>query len=278
MSGLVLLASYPKSGNTWMRAFLGSLTCGCRTPDINTELSAHSLTGRNKFDAWIGIESSDLIATEVATIRPYVSRRVADMSGGLLKVHDANLVPPGASEPPYPPNSINRVVYIVRDPRDVALSSTHHYGKPIEAIVDDMSNSNFGLGFSRSGLSDGVHQYISSWSRHVESWLDAPALKVHLVRYEDMAVEPEQTFWAVTEFLGLQHTPQEVSRAIEAVRFQNLAGKEAQAGFREISPVANAPFFRRGRSGGWREDLPSALAEQIVRDHGRVMRRFGYLD
>ena len=278
MSGLVLLASYPKSGNTWMRAFLASLARGGRTPDINTELTTHTLTWRSECDAWIGLETSDLTAAEVATIRPYVSRRAAATMTGVVKVHDANLVPPGGREPPYPADSIDRVVYIVRDPRDVALSSIHHFAKPIEVMVGDMNDPDFGVGYSAHGLSNNVQQHISTWSRHVESWLDATALSVHLVRYEDMMRQPERTFAASVEFLGLKHNPDEIARAIHAVSFQSLAAQEVRAGFREISVRADAPFFRRGKTGSWRDELSPILAEQIVYDHGPVMRRVGYLD
>jgi aryl sulfotransferase len=278
MTGLVVLASYPKSGNTWMRAFLGSLVRGGRTPDINTELTALTLTWRSECDAWIDLETSDLTAAEVATIRPYVSRRAAATAQGVVKVHDANVVPPGGREPPYPADSIDRVIYIVRDPRDVAVSSVHHYGKSIEAIVADMNDPGFGVGYSAYGLSNNIQQHISTWSRHVESWLDATGLRVHLVRYEDMAKEPERTFADAAVFLGLDHGPEEISRATRAASFQRLADQEAEVGFREISMLADAPFFRRGKAGGWREELPPVLAEQIVRDHGPVMRRIGYLD
>lgn len=278
MSGLVLLASYPKSGNTWLRAFLGSLARGGRTPDINTDLTADSLTWRSQCDDCIALESSDLTAAEIANVRPYVSRRAAQMSHGMLKVHDANLVPPGGREPPYPPDSIDRVIYIVRDPRDVALSAVPHYAKPIEAVIADMGNSSFGIGYSLFGLSTNVPQYVSSWSRHVESWVDAPDLRVHIVRYEDMTCEPEKTFSGAAKFLGLDHSPEDISCAARAVGFEKLAEQESRTSFREISPIAGAPFFRRGKAGGWRDELPSALADQIVHDHERVMRRFGYLD
>lgn len=124
MSELTVLASYPKSGNTWMRTFLASLAQGGRTPNINTELAAHVLAGRGVLDAWIGVEASDLTAAEIAAIRPYVTRRVAAASPQVVKVHDANLVPPGGREPPMPADSIDRVIYIVRDPRSKAAAST----------------------------------------------------------------------------------------------------------------------------------------------------------
>jgi hypothetical protein len=278
MSGLVLVASYPKSGNTWMRAFLGSLARGGSSLDINAELTGHSLTWRGDFDAWIGQESSDLTAAEVALLRPYVARRAAEKIRATVKVHDANLVPPGGREPPYPADSIDRIVYIVRDPRDVAVSCIHHFGKPVAAIVADLNDPNFSVGRSDHDLSKHVRQYISSWSNHVESWLDADGLPVHRVRYEDMIAEPERTFTAIAVFLGLDHDRERISRAIRATGFVKLAEQEAQAGFREISPLADAPFFRRGMAGGWREELPDILAQQIIRDHGRMMRRVGYLD
>jgi aryl sulfotransferase len=278
MSRLVIIASYPKSGSTWMRAFLGSLARGGRTPNINAELPARVLTRRSAFDNWIGIESSDLTAREIAMIRPYVSRREAETIQGMVKVHDANLVPPGGREPPCPANSIDRVAYIVRDPRDVAVSCAHHFGISVEAAVAAMNDPTFGIGMSESGLNSHVEQHLSTWSRHVESWLDGTGLRLHTVRYEDLTTEPERTFSIAANFLGLNYSPEEISRAIEATSFRSLADQEARIGFRELGPRADSQFFRRGRIGGWRAELSPALAEQIKRDHGSAMRRLGYLD
>ncbi len=194
MSGLTVLASYPKSGNTWMRAFLASLAQGGRTPDINTELEAHVLARRGVLDAWIGVESSDLTAAEIVAIRPYVTRRIAAAGPQVVKVHDANLVPPGGRERPVPADCIDRVIYIVRDPRDVAISCTHHFGISIEEAISAMNDRDYGLGQSLSRLNRNVDQYVSSWSRHVESWLDVKDLRLHHVRYEDMIAAPVATF------------------------------------------------------------------------------------
>lgn len=278
MSGLILIASYPKSGNTWMRAFLRSLDRGGRAPDINTDLAALTLTWRSEFDSFIGIESSDLTAAEVALVRPYVSRRAAKTIRGVVKVHDANLVPPGGAEPPYPADGIDRVIYVVRDPRDVALSCVHHFGKSIEAIIEDLNDPSFSVGRSDYGLTNNIRQYISTWSRHVQSWLDAKDIRLHAVRYENMIARPAQTFAAAAAFLGLDHHTEKISRAIESTGFRKLAEQEARAGFREISQLADTPFFRRGAAGEWRTELPAILADRIVRDHGQVMQRLGYAD
>jgi len=193
-------------------------------------------------------------------------------------VHDANMVPPGGHEPPIPADAVHRVVYIVRDPRDVAVSSAHHFGKPAEAVVADMNDPQFTIGRSQGQLNPNVEQYLSTWSRHVASWLDAPELPVHCVRYEDMIVAPERIFADTVRFLALDHTAEEIARAVQAAAFDKLAEQEARDGFSERLGNAVSPFFRRGKPGGWRTELAPALAGKIEHDHGPVMRRLGYLE
>ncbi|MBS7538157.1 sulfotransferase domain-containing protein [Ancylobacter lacus] len=277
MTGLVLIASYPKSGNTWMRAFLASLTLGGRTPDLHGDMEAiPTLAARGLQDAFAGLECSDLTPAEVARLRPYVSRRIAAARPGLYKVHDANLAPPGAAEPAIPAETIDRVVYVVRDPRDVALSAAHHFGQTVEAVVADLGDEAHMIGRSAAGLNANVEQWLSSWSRHVESWLDAPGLRRLCVRYEDLTARPEETFAQVCRFLELEATVADIAGAIAATRFERLAAREQEDGFPGALTVSGKAFFRKGRAGGWREALAPALAESIARDHAATMARFGY--
>ncbi|MDZ4363855.1 sulfotransferase domain-containing protein [Brevundimonas sp.] len=279
MSGLTLIASYPKSGNTWMRAFLASVNRGGEAPDINTDLSdVTQLSARGKVDAAIEEDSSDLTIEEVARIRAHVSRHFAALGEAALKVHDANLASPHAEEPAYPVDVIERVVYIVRDPRDVAVSNTHHFGKTIEDVVTRMADPDYGIGQAQKRLNTQVHQYVSSWSRHVESWLDDTRLNRHLVHYEDMLTDPMTTFTGVVRFLGLHVDDAVIAKAISATAFDQLAQQEARSGFRERLTQSDAPFFRQGRIGGWRERLSPELATRIETDHRAVMQRLGYLD
>jgi hypothetical protein len=115
------------------------------------------------------------------------------------------------------------------------------------------------------------------WSSHVRSWIDAPGLNVHVVRYEDLLADPMQYFGAVARFLDLPDEPEGLARAIDASRFEELARQEQASGFRERSRTAER-FFRSGRAGGWREALSDAQVGQVVGAHAPVMRRFGYLD
>ncbi|MDQ0301115.1 sulfotransferase domain-containing protein [Ancylobacter polymorphus] len=277
MSGLTLIASYPKSGNTWLRAFLASHLRGGQPIDLNVDLARiANLSARILQDRHAGLEHADLTPQEVALLRPLTSRRVAHDQPDFYKTHDCNFVPPGAREPAIPADAINRVVYIVRDPRDVAISLAHHFGWSVAASVERMADSAFRMGRSSPCLNMNVEQWVSSWSAHVESWLDAAGLRLLPLRYEDLLADPLQRFTELCRFLDLDDTRQAVSRSLEASSFSVLASQEARTGFRERHRASNAPFFRAGGAGGWRSGLAPELAERLAADQGRVMARLAY--
>jgi hypothetical protein len=128
---------------------------------------------------------------------------------------------------------------------------------------------------------DGVayqsRQRIGSWSEHVTSWLDQDLLPVQLIRYEDALTDPIGVFTAAMRFIGLDVTEEEIAVAVSRSSFERLAAQEAEHGFAErVRP--DSRFFRRGRSGGWREELPADLADLVVGTHRETMTRLGYLD
>lgn len=127
-------------------------------------------------------------------MRPLTSRRIAQEQPGLYKTHDCNLVQPGAREPAIPADAIDRVVYVIRDPRDVAISAAHHFGWSLATSVDRTADASFRLGRSSTRLNVNVEQWVSSWSAHVESWLDAGDLHLMPLRYEDLLAGPVECF------------------------------------------------------------------------------------
>lgn len=278
MTGFFWLASYPKSGNTWLRLALWSLKNDGAAVDFSARPNfAPIASSRLRFDAVLGVESSDLGADEIAILRPRVYEAMAQAANEpmLSKVHDAWTLTP-AGEPMFPPAVTLGTVYVVRDPRDVAVSFANHMGEPVEWAVDFLGKATAQLATPQNKLAEQLPQCLMRWSEHVESWLGATGPAPLLLRYEDMLADPVRELSRVVAYLGWSAHSEAVERAVAATRFETLRAAEERHGFHEAPPQAER-FFRRGKAGGWRDTLTADQAARIERDHHAVMRRLGYL-
>lgn len=277
MSGLILLASYPKSGNTWLRLVLDSALRGGAPADINSA-PFDSAAARTTIDRMLGLDSTDLREADLAQMRPglWASAARKDDRPLVLKVHDAWLETPVGPRP-FEAESVGAVLHVVRDPRDVAVSFAHHMGIPIDEAINAMADETYSLSAEPDRRRQNLPQYLSSWSRHAESWMDS-GLPLAMTRYEDLLREPLETFSRIFRRAGLEVSGEALSLAVEGARFETLQTQERAAGFVENRPGATAPFFRRGEAGGWRDTLTAEQVLRIESHHGPMMRRLGYLD
>ncbi len=278
MSGIYWLASYPKSGNTWFRAFLQNLLeDGDRPVDINELATASIASARDWLDDVLGFDSADLDADELERLRPEVYRwPPRDDEIAYHKIHDAYTYT-AAGEPLVSREATRGALYILRNPLDVVPSYANHNASSLDEAIACMGDYRYALCKSRKQLTKQVRHKLLSWSGHVLSWVDAPALNCHVLRYEDMLIDPVAAFTGAVRFLGLPDDPVRIEKAIRFSAFQELARQEAEKDFYERSPCAER-FFRQGKSGSWRTLLKPEQVARIIADHGEVMRRFGYLD
>jgi aryl sulfotransferase len=273
--GMVWLASYPKCGNTWLRSFLDAYFHADAQVDLNA-LETPTVALRVRLDAALAIDTADLYPQEVRDLLPIALRVWAELPGGphFVKVHDAyGLTRQGL--PVFPPEVTRGVVHLVRDPRDVVLSLRHHWGATVDDTVRRLNNPNEWVALGRNGPDAQVPQWLSSWSAHAQSWLDAPLPRLTL-RYEDMLTAPHHCFRQILAFCQVTLDEAKLNKAVDATSFARLQAKEAEGGFRERPAKASAPLFRAGRAGGWRDVLTPQQVAAIVDAHGDMMRRLGY--
>lgn len=263
------LASYPKSGNTWLRLFLATY-----------------LTGQTDINAVQGVSHDDLTPYFWQVVSPVPLDQLSQDSAfacrgavlvhtlaakrwahTYLKTHSACGRVNG--NPLLPQSLTDRAVYIVRDPRDVAVSYAHHTQTPIDDIIDTMESPHC------LAKAPGLYNALGPWSEHVRGYLAADTFPVHIMRYEDMHTAPKDTFGAAVEFLGLERDSDKVREAIEATWFPFLQEQEQAYGFREASDKG-VPFFRNGQAGAWRDELTDAQVKHIEAFHGETMERMGY--
>ena len=230
---------------------------------------------RDAFDRVLGIESSDLTPDEDERLRPRLYETLAKQAGEpmIRRVHSA-FVHTSAGEPLFPPALTLGAIYLVRDPRDVAVSYAHYMNRDIDCIIEAMRNPGAAVGAPPGALSPLLRQRLLTWSDHVESWLDA-GLRLLLVRYEDLLANPAEVLSSVAAFLGWNTAPEIIAAAVETTRFSRLRSAEQKHGF-ESSARLPGPFFRRGLAGGWRAALTPEQVRQLEHDHAAAMARAGY--
>jgi hypothetical protein len=278
--GIVWLASYPKSGNTWLRIFLYHYTrILAGAPREEDEL--------NKLDRSSGYESklfglferflekplAEASRMEVMSVRAQVQLTVAERMTNVVLLKTHNLLGELDGMPTVNVAVSAGGVYIVRDPRDVAPSLAKHIGADIDTAIEVMHTRSF----STENEKETAFEIWGSWSEHVESWGVEPNKSVLVVRYEDILAKPTESFTAILRHLGQSPNEPALLEAIELSSFDTLKRQEDQSGFRERSPRADR-FFVSGKAGGWRNRLTTRQADAIVAHHRKEMAYFGYLD
>jgi len=266
MGKIVWLASYPKSGNTWLRAFLHNYIARPESPQSINDLTA--FTAVESAAAFFRKPGETLTTEQTQHLRPSVHESLTRLHDDLvfIKTHHANIAVHNI--PLCTPAQTAGAITILRDPRDVALSYAAFTGKPVDEIITFMANPRA----ANRATEKQVFELLSSWSNHVQSWTTAP--KTLTLRYEDLLANPEASFGRIIHYLGGEPEPERLARAIEFSSFKTLSEQERAHGYNAGSD--KTPFFRAGRTGQWREQLTLAQRLRIEADHATVMLRFNY--
>ena len=273
---IVWLASYPKSGNTWLRAMLTAYLLPDRPLDLNAMVGATQVLDRQLLDDLTGISSSELTPEETIPYQAMLFREIARDNDPPLfaKTHWAS-VHDGDGNPVFPADATAGAIHIVRDPFDIVPSLSHHEEKDLDRTLELMSDEAWSLDHWPDKRSTSLPQIVGSWSTHTASWLDEATFPVLRLRFEDMLGDPSAALRSVLEFSGIAPEGYRVDAALAATQFDSLRKREAKQGFAE-KPSSTRSFFRSGRSGEGREILNEEQAARLLRDHGAIMQRLGY--
>jgi hypothetical protein len=260
----VLLATFPKSGTTWLKALAFAVTNRSRHPIIITgdddHPHHHPLLSSNPHDLVPFLELPDRSLRPVAELEALPSPR-------LLCTHlPPTLLPPGMLM------TSSRAVYLCREPKDVFVSYWHHVRTLIhESLVD------FDKAFEL--FCEGVSVCGPFWEHYLEYWKlskrNPSSSRVLFLKYEEMMAQPARHVRKLAEFLGVPFTEEEESGGVveEVVRlcsFQNLKdlpvnthGVSGQIGAAVANPFKNSLWFRSGKVGDWENHLTQEMARRL---------------
>ena len=259
--GAYWLASYPKSGNTWVRMFINAYLTG--SVDINrthitqsdVSLIDHQAATNQALNAFVPMEALYLrYAALLNSIKAKISNPVIFKTHhARLKIHDVELIPKSL---------VKGAVYLVRDPRAVCVSYARHMDIDIDTAIYRMNAAHTFLAKNTP-----VGHWTSTWSENVESWQDAT-----IVRYEDLLKQPEIEFTKILQAFDLSVDKRKIARAIKLTDKAELAKQEKAKGFRETQ---NNTFFYG--TPDWKETLSDVQVQQIELIHNEWMKKLGYL-
>jgi Sulfotransferase domain len=236
----VFIISYPKSGNTWIRFLVANLAYPEKHPDFSN--------------------INELIPDPEALSKRHLERMPRPR---LIKSHQY-------FDPRYP-----RVIYVVRDPRDVAVSQ-YHFHRKRRLIGDDYPIAQFVTRFVAGETSP-----YGSWGENVASWLVTrhKAKTFLLLRYEDMIADTGGALAGVAAFLGVPGDPERVALAVaqsSANKMRELEKAQTDLWSSTKETRRDVPFVRSARAGGWKSDLPALSVTELERAWGPLMKWLGY--
>lgn len=234
----LFIVTYPKSGTTWM-----------------AHLVANVLVQMNNLDLTVSISNVDGILPDAPAVSMMQSRFVANFPGyRIFKCHS-----------PVNP-SFKRVVYLVRDPRDV-ITSFYKFQT--------------GLGLFSGSISEFVRTKrhgITAWVDHVSGWFDNSNVDVSFkyLRYEDLKADPAAALGSVFAHFGHNVPAAILSAASERSTFAALKQDESNKAYGGRARLASFTFFRRGEIRDFGSELSPVDVDFIEQRAGRWMEFFAY--
>jgi len=274
---IIWLASYPKSGNTWIRIFFANyLNQDNKAIDINNINTSIISSSRTIFDNYLPFLSSDLTFEEIDILRPKVYREISEETEDIqfIKTHDAFTLN-SEGKAIFPREITKAVIHIVRNPLDVAVSFAHHSHISIDKSIKTLNSDQKSLANNPQLLNKQLRQILLSWSEHYLSWKGTKTPYL-LIKYEDLLNNTEETFKNLVLFLYGEVDTTQLKRAIKYSSFKELKEQEKKNHFKE-KPLKADSFFRKGKSNSWKEEMSDIQATKITKKHSKVMKELGYL-
>lgn len=274
MGAIVWLASYPKSGNTWVRMLLNNYFLSDVTrQDLNSlDLTTFGGSSKSSYRAVTEKDVDTLTDPEIMALTAQAQAYIASRQAGLSFVKTHNLLSENHGIPLITPQVTRAGLYIIRNPLDTVLSVADHFGLSVDGAIDFMNNRNG----STAPTETMVRQVFCSWSINVASWTTQPPFPVWTVRYEDLHSDTEKMIIEVLRFLDAEVDIKKLQRAIKQSSFKSLKAMEKRDGFSEKSRHSKS-FFRKGKTDQWKSKLSDEQVHKIVQANYPQMKRFGYV-
>ena len=283
---IIWLASYPKSGNTLVRALLSSYFFS-KDGIFNFKLIKYikQFPNAGLFEnLGIDIENDKEVVKNYIKVQESINQK---NSIQFLKTHSYLF---NIDNNPFTDlNNTLGAIYIVRDPRNVVTSNAHHYNISIEESLLRMTSSvHYGGDIKSKHEADRAKVYLGSWSSNFNSWKSFESVgKYLLIKYEELISNREETLLKILKYIHklkkINFVPdnKKLKNIIESTTFEKMKSEEEKSGFSESKTILKTgkkiPFFNLGPKNKWENILEPKIIKKIENSFNVEMKELGYL-
>ena len=285
---IIWLASYPKSGNTWLRFYIISLLMGKKTDlNLNHLKAIMNYPHSTHFNGLV----SNLFDLNEISKNWITSQKKLNSDNKLRFFKTHNMLGKYNGYPFTDAQNTLGTIYIVRDPRNVITSVKNHYSlsnydEALKFVFKDdqiltLSDRQKAL-YLKSKIFP-LTQFVGSWKTHYLSWKNMKKNYI-LVRYEDLYENSKNEFTKVADFIGgllkVKFTQAQIENAINLSSFERLENMEKENGFTEstINNDGNRnKFFFLGPKNDWRKILDKSISSDIEKKFEKEMKELKYI-
>ena len=283
---IIWLASYPKSGNTWIRSFLASLLFNKNNKaDLDGISNIPQYPLRSHFKNLVNnIDDIKEISSNWVKSQSLINN---DKKIKFFKTHHALCNYQGNNFTNLE-NTLG-VIHIVRDPRNIISSLLYHYSKEnynkaLEFMLDE--NKALGKKFDKKSptVNRDMFTIISSWKNNYNSWKNFKGNYL-LIKYENLLYEPNKEFYKICNYLtdkiNIKFDDEKIFTAVKENNFENLKKLENSKGFNETvkdkSTGKLKKFFNLGPENKWENILDPKIKTILEKEFKKEMKELGYL-
>ena len=281
---IIWIASYPKSGNTWLRSLISSYYFSEDGIFNQNSLPLIQQFPQKKY--FKSFNYNPEIVTDTARFW-ILAQKIINMDKKIKFFKTHNVL--GSINNSKFTDKKNTVacIYVVRDPRNVITSLQNHYEMTKEESLNFMLNENKFI-YDYSIKNDYSNfQFISSWEKNYQSWLNQKNFSVMMIKYEDLIKDTLETFKKVIEFIELitksqkAYNEEKAKISIQSTTFEKMKQIERKDGFIESILSKNdsqkIPFFHLGPKNNWKNIFDDTYQKKLNLTFKQNLKELDYL-